>query len=169
MSPAPERTEITTDMEERRWFYYGWRDAVNRSGSAYGLSRSPDNRWFIEVYLPGNIKRRMFGVPELESGLKAQDYCVRNDTQAKIALMQLDENGDTDQLEKLRSDAITMGELPKRRMRLTIDVDVMMRGTDEEIKYYVCSALRSAPSVVGARVTFIDGPKIEEPRPTVQS
>lgn len=165
---TPERTEITEEMEERRWFVLNYRSAAGRNAAAYGITRSPDNRWFIEIWLPDAVKRKLFGVPDFESAMRAQDYCAKHDTLVKIALIQLD-LGDPDQMSKLRTDAIELGELPKRRMRLTIDVEVHMRGTNDQISYYVESLLRGSSSVTGAKVRFIEGPELKEPRPQVET
>jgi hypothetical protein len=164
---TPERTEISDEMEERRWYINGYRSAAGRNAAAYGLTRSPDNRWFIEIWLPNEIKRKLFGVPDYESGMRAQDYCAKHDTLVKIALIHLDQ-GEPEQMSKLRRDAIELGELPNRRMRLTLDIEVVMRGTNDQISYYVESLLRGSSSVTGAKTRFIEGPELKEPRPTVE-
>lgn len=155
--------ERAIELEERRWYFHGFRQI--KGGAAYGLQRSPDNQWIVSITLPDRDNRRLFGVPDYESGLRAQDYCTRHDTLVKIALIELDQNGNPEQMQKLRAEAIEWGELPRRRMRLTIEVDVDMRGTNAEIQYYVETSIRSAANVTGAKCKFIEGPEIREPRP----
>ena len=160
-----EHTPESEAMQERRWYYHSFRQAFGRAGSAYGLARSPDNRWFLDVLLPDGTKRRLFMVPDFEAGLRSQDYCSKHDTLVKIALIEADTKGDLDHLEQLLVDSIEFGEMPKRRLVLSMEVEVFMRGTDEEIKSHMLLAIRSNSGVSAAKINFIDGPRIEEPRP----
>lgn len=157
--------EGTIDQQERRWYFNNFRQASGRGGSAYALARDTNNRWHVLCYLPDGEARPLGIWDDFESGLRVQDYCVQRDTAVKMALIELWENGNYDPMDKLLSDAVTFGQLPRRRVRLTLEVDVDMRGTDDEIKTYALFHMRGASSVRAARVTGFEGPRIEEPRP----
>lgn len=150
-------------QQERRWFYHSYRQAFGRNGSAYGLGRTINQRWAVDCVLPNGTKRRLGAWDDFEDGLKVQDYCVQRDTAVKMCLIELYEHGNPDPLEKLVTDARTFGQLPRRRVRVTLEVDVEMRGTDEEIKTYLLFHLRGGISIKAARVTGFEGPRIKEP------
>lgn len=159
-SDAPSEAQ-----QERRWYYHNFRQAFGKMGATYALGRGPDTRWFVECILPTGDKRRLGSWPDFEQGLRVQDYCVGRDTAVKMALIQLYEHANYDPMEKLLEDALTFGELPRRRIRVTVEIDVDMRGTDEEIKYYIEASCRTMTCAKAARVTEMDGPRITEPRP----
>jgi hypothetical protein len=156
--------EGSDSQRERRWYYTNFRQAAGRSGSAYGVGHTADDRWGIECVLPDGTKRRLGAVDRWEDALRIQDYCVQRDTAVKLAIIELYENANYTPLEKLLADALTFGQLPRRRMRVTLEVDVEMRGTDDEIATYLLFHARSGSSVRAARVTSIEGPRLEEPR-----
>jgi len=152
------------DQQVQRWYVTNYRMANGRPGSAYELAHDANMRWSVACVLPDGSKRRLAVTENYESGLRVQDYCVQRDTLVKLSLIELYENGNPDPLEKLIDDALTFGQLPRRRVRLTLEVDVEMRGTDEEIKTYALFHTRAGSGIKAARVTDFDGPRIEEPR-----
>jgi len=157
-------TEGSVEQRERRWYVNSYRQAAGRQGSAYAVEREADSDvWWVKVYLP-NGEQRHLGHYDFETALRVQDYCVSRDTVTKLALIQLWEYGNSDPIEKLLTDAQTFGELPRRRVALTIEVHMDMRGTDEEIKNYVQQHMRTSPRCKAARVVDFNGPRIEEPR-----
>lgn len=163
--PEPLTIEGSEQQQERRWYVANYRQAAGRGGSAYALMLSPDKRWVVECVLSDGSKRRLGAVDDYETALRVQDYCVQRDTAVKLALIELYQNANYDPMEKLLADAASFGQLPRRRVRLSLDVDVEMRGTDDEIKTYLLFHLRGGVSVKAARVTSFDGPRIEEPHP----
>ena len=152
--------------QERRWYYHAFRQAWGRAGSTYGLSRTAgSNTWRLECILPNNTKRALALLDNYEEALRVMDYCAHRDTAIKLALVELYENANPDPLEKLINDGRVFGDLPRRRMRVTLQLDVEMRGTDEQIKSYVELHCRSGLSVKAARTVNLEGPRLEEPRP----
>jgi hypothetical protein len=119
----------------------------------------------VHCVLPDGTTAQLGLWDNFEDGLRVQDYCVQRDTVVKMALIELYENTNDEPLTKLLEDALTFGQLPRRRVRLTVELDVEMRGTDEEIKSYAVFHCRGGSGVRAARVTGFDGPRIEEPRP----
>lgn len=162
---AGDRSGYATASAERRWYYHAFRQAWGKAGSTYGLSRDRENTWRLECILPGGIKRSLALLDSYEEALRTMDYCAHRDTAVKLALVELYENANPDPLEKIINDGKMMGELPRRRLRLTVVVDVEMRGTDEEIRAYVEFHTRAGSSIKAAKVTDVSGPRLEEPRP----
>lgn len=152
-------------QQERRWYYTQFRQAQGKDASSYGLGRTEDSRWGVECVLPGGTHRRLGIWDSWEDAIRVQDYCVQRDTVTKMCLIELYENANYEPLEKLLGDAIAFGQLPRRRVRLTIEVDVEMRGTDDEIRTYALFHTRAGSGIRAARVTSFDGPRLEEPRP----
>ena len=159
--PDPGSSE---DQQVHRWYATNYRQANGSAGSAYQLAPDDQMRWRVSCILPNGVARSLALVEDYESGLRIQDYCVQRDTMVKLSLIELYENANADPLEKLIDDALTFGQLPRRRVRLTLEVDVEMRGTDDEIKTYALFHMRSVSSVRAARVIGFEGPRIEEPR-----
>lgn len=159
--------ELRANLDERRWYYHAFRQAFGRGGSAYALSRNAsNNEWRLECVLPDTSKRSLALLETYEEALRVMDYCVHRDTAVKLALIELYENANPDPLERLINDGKVFGELPRRRMRFTVTVDVEMRGTDTEIISYLEAHLRHAGTFVkAAKVTGVEGPRLEEPRP----
>lgn len=158
-------TAESEEMQERRWFALNYRQSAGRMGSSYGLVRGPDGRFGIDCILPDHTLRRLGVVDSYEDALKIQDYCVQRDNVVKMCLIELYEHGNYEPMDKLMSDAVNFGQLPRRRVRLTLEVDVEMRGTDEEIRAYAIQHIRHGSGVRAARVSKFEGPRIEEPRP----
>lgn len=152
------------DQQVHRWYVTNYRQANGRPGAAYELAHDPEMRWSVACVLPDGTKRRLAVFDDYETGLRVQDYCVQRDTVVKMSLIELYENGNPDPLEKLIYDAATFGQLPRRRVRLTLEVDVEMRGTDDEIKTYALFHTRAGSGIKAARVIDFEGPRIEEPR-----
>lgn len=159
--PDPGSSE---DQQVRRWYITNYRQANGRSGSAYALARDINNRWTVQCVFADGTTAQLGLWDDFESGLKVQDYCVQRDTVVKLALIELYENANEEPLIKLLNDALTFGQLPRRRVRLTMEVDIEMRGTDDEIKAYAIFHCRGGSGVRAARVIDFDGPRIEEPR-----
>lgn len=159
--------EGTEDQQERRWYYKNFRQSFGRSGSAYGLMRLEDGRWRVDCILdpqdPGSAKR--LGVwDSWEDALRVQDYCVQRDVVCKLALIQLYEHANYEPMEKFLTDAVAFGQLPRRRLRVTLEIDIEHRGTDEEAKAYALVHLRTVGGIKAARVVSIEGPRLEEPK-----
>lgn len=150
---------------ERRWYVHFRQSHVGAHGSpaACGLARTADDRWLVDWRIAGREPMRLGTWDLYEDALRVQDYCVTRDTATKLALAELHERANYEPLEKLLADAVAFGQLPRRRVRLTIEVDVEMRGTDAEIQAYSLQHVRSGISVRAARITQFDGPRIEEP------
>lgn len=156
-------TSASEAMQERRWYTHSVRQYRNSAG--YVLSRSPDNRWFLEIILPEGLKRRLFGVDDYEAGLRAQDFCSKHDTRVKICLAELDLNGNLDLMEALQTEAVEAGELPRRRIKFTIELEVETRDTDEATKNQLMLTIRQNMAVTSALIKYVDAPRIKEPRP----
>lgn len=151
------------NQQERRWYYTNFRKAFGQSGSAYGIARTEDDRWLVDCHLPDGRKLKLGTWNEWEEALKIQDYCVQRDVMVKMALIELYEHANYEALESLLTDALLFGRLPRRRVRVTLEVDIEMRGTDEEISSYLLLHVRSGTAIKTARVAGIDGPRLEEP------
>lgn len=152
-------------QKERRWYVHFRQANIGAHGTpaAYGLARTSDDRWLVDCQIPGREPMRL-GVWNLyEDALRVQDYCVTRDTATKLALAQLHEQANYEPLEKLLADAVQFGQLPRRRVRVTLEVDVELRGTDDEIKSYLLQHARSGISIKAARVVSLEGPRLEEP------
>lgn len=158
---SAEEREGSEAQRERRWFYTTFRQAGGKGGATYGVGRTPDDKWGIECVLPDGTHRRLGVVDSWEDAARIQDYCVQRDIATKLAMIELYEHANYEPLEKLLKDALVFGQLPRRRMRVTLEVDVDMRGTDDEIKTYLLFHARSGASVSAARVVSIDGPSLE--------
>lgn len=154
---------------ERRWYVMFRQAHVGAHGSpaACGLARSEDSEgtvaWIVDYRVQGRDPMRLGSWPSYEEALRVQDYCVTRDTATKLALAELYEHANYEPLEKLLKDAVQFGQLPRRRVRITLEVDVEMRGTDAELQAYTLQHVRSGISVRAARVVTIEGPRIEEP------
>jgi hypothetical protein len=120
--------------------------------------------WIVDYRIGSKDPLRIHVCDSYESALRLQDYCVTRDMATKLALAELYERGNYEPMEKLVADALTFGQLPRRRVRLTLEVDVEMRGTDEEISSYLLLHARSGISVKAARVTGFNGPRLTEPQ-----
>ena len=162
----PLTAEGSDDQQERRWYFHNFRSAAGRGGSAYGLARDDNMNWHVLCYLPSGDVRPL-GIYDFETGLRVQDYCVKRDTVVKMALIELWERSNSEPFERLLEDAQAFGELPRRLVRLKLEVQVELRGTDAEIENYVLQHCRGASGIRAARVIpgSFDGPRIEEPSP----
>lgn len=152
-------------QRERRWYYTQFRQASGRGGSAYGVGRTADERWGVECVLPNGDHKKLGVLDTWEQALRVQDYCVQRDVAVKLAMIELYEHANYEPMEKLLADALTFGQLPRRRMRVTLEVDIEMRGTDDEIANYLLFHTRAGSSIKAARVMEIVGPPMEAPRP----
>lgn len=162
---SDEIREGSEAQRERRWYYTNFRQASGRGGSAYGVGRTADDRWGVECVLPNGDHKKLGVLDTWEQALRVQDYCVQRDVAVKLAMIELYEHANYEPMEKLLADGLTFGQLPRRRMRVTLEVDVEMRGTDDEIASYLLFHTRSGSSIRAARVTTLVGPPLEEPRP----
>lgn len=162
---TPDEREGSEAQRERRYYYQNFRQAVGRSGAAYGVAKLDDGMLAVDCILDDGTTRRLGVWSDWSDAVKVQDYCVQRDVATKLALIQLYEYANYLPLEKLLEDAVAFGELPRRRVRLTLEVDVDMRGTDEEIASYVLFHTRAGSSVKAARVVKFDGPRLKEPKP----
>lgn len=163
---AGDNPATSATFAERRWFYHAYRQAWGRGGSAYGLARSANNNeWRLECILPDGTHRALALLDTYEQALRVMDYCTHRDTAVKLALAELYENANPDPLERLINDGRVFGELPRRRLRVTVELDVEMRGTDEEIKSYIHHHIRTSPHIKNVAVGPVTGPRLEEPRP----
>lgn len=155
---------------ERRWYVMFRQAHVGAHGTpaACGLVRSEDPNgnvsWVVDYRIVGREAMRLGSWSSYEEALRVQDYCVTRDTATKLALAELYERANYEPLAKLLEDAVQFGQLPRRRVRITLEVDVEMRGTDEEIKSYLLLHARSGISIKAARVIDIEGPRLSEPQ-----
>ena len=163
-----DEREGSIEQRERRWFYTQYRQAQGKSAAAYGVGRTEDNRWGVECVLHDGRRMRIGVWSQWEEALRVQDYCVQRDIATKLALIELYENANYEPLRKLTSDALTFGQLPRRRLRVTMELEVEMRGTDDEIRSYLNFHVRTASRVSAARVTKLEGPRLEEPNQGVR-
>lgn len=162
---STETREGSEAQRERRWYYTNFRQASGRGGSAYGVGRTQDDRWGVECVLPDGTHRKLGVLDTWEQALRVQDYCVQRDVAVKLAMIELYEHANYEPMEKLLADALTFGQLPRRRMRVTLEVDVEMRGTNDEISNYLLFHTRAGSSIKAARIVEMEGPELEEPRP----
>ena len=156
--------EQSVEAQERRWYYYAHRQAFGRNGSTYAFACSPDGQLVITCTLPDGTQRRLGLVPDYESGLRALDYCSQHDNLVKIAMIKLYEHFNPEPLANLLIEAVQFGELPRRRVKMVVEVELDMRGSDDEMKNYLLLHMRGATGVRAAKVNEVSGPRIEEPR-----
>lgn len=158
--------ESSEESQERRWYFVNYRQAFGKGGSAYGLATDPKNpgMWRLGCVLPNGTLMPVANQLTYEEGLRLQDYCTQRDTATKLALMEVFENGNFDPILDLIERGKALGALPRRRMTVTLELEVESRGSDEEIKSYLVMHARSSTSVMSARVTNLAGPRLNEPR-----
>jgi hypothetical protein len=156
----------SVESAERRWYFTNFRQAFGKAGSAYGLATDDKNpgRWKLACILPGGSLLNVANDLEYEEGLRLQDYCAQRDTATKMALMEVYENGNFKPILDWVEKGKALGALPRRRMKVTLELEVESRGSDEEIKSYLIMHARSSTSVMAAVVTNMAGPRLTEPR-----
>ncbi len=154
------------ESAERRWYFTNFRQAFGKGGSAYGLAQDDKNpgRWKLACVLPGGTLLNVANDLDYEEGLRLQDYCAQRDTATKLNLMEVYENGNFQPILDWVERGKALGALPRRRMTVTVELEVESRGSDEEIKSYLIMHARSSTSVMAARVTNLAGPRLTEPR-----
>ena len=161
---TPKATPTSDESQERRWYFINFRQAFGKSGSAYGLARDEFGTWKLGCILPNGDLLQVAAKLEYEDAMRLQDYCCQRDTACKIALMELYEKGNFDPLLEMIERGKALGNMPRRRMVATIEVEIESRGTDDEIRSYLIMHARSASSIMSARVTNLAGPRLDEPR-----
>lgn len=161
-----DSSDTSVESQERRWYFVNYRQAFGKGGSAYGLAKDDKNpgQWKLGCVLPNGRLLHVANNLSYEEGLRLQDYCAQRDTATKLNLMEVYENGNFQPIIDWVERGKALGALPRRRMTITLELEVESRGSDDEIKSYLIMHARSSTSVMAARIVNLAGPRLDEPR-----